>query len=113
MRSNTKTPKDVVSGPGTPEITQQLPQVNDFLLWAILTTIFCCWIPGIIALFNASRVNIKLAIGDIDGARRSSEEAKKWVLLTVAISAGLLLMGIILCVVFWSTFAEYFSSIKK
>ena len=54
------------------------PQVPNNLVWAILTTLFCCLPAGIVSIVYAARVNGKLAAGDIAGARDSAAKAKKW-----------------------------------
>ncbi|MDL5367589.1 CD225/dispanin family protein [Xanthomonas sp. NCPPB 2654] len=59
------------------------PQVSNNLVWAILSTLFCCLPLGIVSIVFASQVNTKLAAGDINGARDSSEKAKKWAIYSV------------------------------
>ena len=48
----------------------------NYLVWAILTTIFCCLPLGIASIVFAAQVNGKYAAGDSAGARASSEKAK-------------------------------------
>ena len=54
------------------------PQVPNNLVWAILTTLFCCLPAGIVSIVYAAQVNGKLAAGDIAGAQHSAAKAKKW-----------------------------------
>ena len=54
------------------------PQVPNNLVWAILSTLFCCLPAGIVSIVYAAQVNGKLAAGDIAGAQDSSAKAKKW-----------------------------------
>ena len=54
------------------------PQIPNHLVWAILSTLFCCLPAGIVSIVYAAQVNGKLAAGDIAGAQESSEKAKKW-----------------------------------
>lgn len=49
-----------------------------WLVESILVTLFCCLPFGIAGIVNASKVESRFYAGDIDGANRSSEEAKKW-----------------------------------
>lgn len=58
--------------------------VPNHLVWAILTTIFCCLPLGIVSIVKSVEVNSKLAAGDIAGARAASSMAK-----TLAISAAI------------------------
>ena len=59
--------------------TEVYTPVPNYLVFAILVTIFCCLPTGIVAIVYAAQVNGKLAVGDFDGARQSSENAKIWV----------------------------------
>jgi len=64
--------------------------VPNYLVFAILATVFCCLPTGIAAIIYAAQVNTKLQAGDIAGAQQASKNAKMWVLISVG--AGLLLM---------------------
>lgn len=61
-------------------VTKQVP---NHMIGAILTTIFCCLIGGIVSIVYASKVNTKLAQGDIDGARAASKTAKLWIIINM------------------------------
>lgn len=66
--------------------------IPNYLVHAILVTLFCCLPLGIVSIVFASQVNTKVAAGDIEGARESSAKAKKfWVW---ALIAGLSVMAI-------------------
>ena len=52
--------------------------VPNYLVPAILTTLFCCTPLGVPAIFYAVRVNSKLNAGDVEGARSASEKARLW-----------------------------------
>ncbi len=54
------------------------PMPDNYLVWAILTTIFCCLPLGIVSIVFASQVSSKYAAGDYAGALDASENAKKW-----------------------------------
>jgi len=59
------------------------PQVSNNLVWAILSTLFCCLPLGIVSIVFAAQVNTKLAAGDVAGARESADKAKKWAIYSV------------------------------
>ena len=65
---------------GTPAAggPQAGPPPPNNLVWAILTTLFCCLPFGIVSIVYAAQVNGKWAAGDAQGARESSDKAKKW-----------------------------------
>lgn len=58
-------------------------QVPNHMVGAVLTTLFCCLIGGIIAIIYASQVNTKLAQGDIAGAQAASKTANTWIIINV------------------------------
>ena len=53
------------------------------LVWAILTTLFCCMPFGIVAIVHASQVNGLYDAGNYAGALRASNSAKKWSLIAM------------------------------
>lgn len=59
------------------------------LVWAILTTIFCCLPLGIVSIVFAAQVNSKWAMGDVQGAYQSSARAKQFATWS-AISVGII-----------------------
>ena len=54
------------------------PPPTNYLVFAILTTIFCCWVFGIVSIIYAAQVNSKWYAGDYQGAINSSRNAKTW-----------------------------------
>jgi uncharacterized membrane protein YvbJ len=80
----------------------QPAQIPNYLVQAILVTIFCCLPFGIVAIVFAAQVNGKLQAGDINGAMESSRKAKLWCWLGFGIGLGigliyltLMLLGLI------------------
>ncbi len=50
----------------------------NYLVWSILTTLFCCLPLGIASIVFAAQVNTKWTAGDAAGALDSSQKAKKF-----------------------------------
>jgi hypothetical protein len=69
-----------------------VPMPNNYLVFAILTTLCCCLPLGIPAIVFASQVNTKFAAGDLAGAMDSSNKAKMW--CWIAFGCGLVAMVI-------------------
>lgn len=67
---------------------QQQPPPN-YLVFAILTTIFCCQILGIVSIVFAAQVNSRWNSGDIQGALDASKNAKLWA--WVAFGSGIII----------------------
>jgi hypothetical protein len=70
------------------------PPPPNFLIPAILVTIFCCLPGGIVAIVFASQVNSKWAAGDAAGARDASRKAK---LVTIWSAV----LGLVALILFW------------
>ena len=62
------------------------PAVSNNLVWAILSTLFCCLPLGIVSIVHAAKVNGLLAQGDIAGAQRASANAKTWCWVATALA---------------------------
>jgi len=73
---------------------QQLQQPQspppNYLVFAILTTLFCCQILGIVSIVFAAQVNSKWNSGDYQGALDASKNAKLWA--WIAFGSGLLIV---------------------
>lgn len=69
-------------------MNQQQPRPQNYLVLAILTTIFCCLIPGIVSIVYAAKVNGLYAEGRYDEAMAASRNAKTWGL--VGLGLGIL-----------------------
>ncbi len=86
------------------EITVQQPQNNqpapppNYLVWAILTTIFCCLPFGIVSIVFAAQVNSKWMMGDYDGARASSKNAKLWAWISFGVAVAISLVWLMLVI---------------
>lgn len=66
-------------------ITNQKP--DNYLVWAILTTVMCCMPLGIVSIIKATSVDSLWASGDQAGAIKAAQEAKKWAIIGVIVSA--------------------------
>ena len=67
---------------------------QNYLVWAILTLIFCCWPLSIVSIVFAAQVNGKYAAGDLTGAQESSRKAKQfalWSAIAACVIYGLLI----------------------
>jgi hypothetical protein len=72
--------------------------VPNYLVQAILVTLFCCLPFGIVSIVYAAQVNSKLAAGDYAGALDASQKAKTWSLWSFGIGLvfGLAYFGLII-----------------
>ena len=67
----------------------------NYLVWAILVTIFCCLPFGIASIVFAAQVNGKYAAGDYAGAMDSSRKAKQFAIwgVVIGVVANVILFG--------------------
>jgi hypothetical protein len=72
------------------------PKPDNYLVWAILTTILCCLPFGIVSIVYATKVDNLYYAGQYDEAMAKAKSAKTWAI--VAAGSGLLV--IILYVIF-------------
>jgi len=69
---------------------------NNYLVWSILVTIFCCIPFGIVAIVKSSQVNGLWAQGRYPEAQASADSARKWIIWSVVI--GLIVNAILIAV---------------
>ena len=97
-----QTPQPEMQTSNAPQSSQ--PSVPNYLVQAILTTIFCCLPLGIVSIVYAAQVNGKVAAGDRAGALESSRNAKMWA--WISFGAGLVVIVGYLLLVLLGVIAE-------
>lgn len=65
------------------------PKPSNNLVWAILTTLFCCLPFGIVSIVYAAQVDSKYNSGDYAGSLAASENAKKWAIISAVVALAL------------------------
>ena len=83
----------------------QKNSVNNYMVFSVLTTIFWCFIFGIIAIIYSSKVSKMIATGDIDNAIRFSKIARN--LDIIGIILGVLLFLVYSILAFMGAFTFY------
>ena len=73
--------------------------VENYLVFAILATVFCCLPTGIAAIVYAAQVNGKLQAGDFAGAQLASKNAKMWCWVSFGLGLGVCVIYGILAMV--------------
>jgi hypothetical protein len=74
-----------------PEPYNNREYIPNNMVWAILTTLFCCLPFGIVSIVYAAQVDGRRAAGDIDGARTAADKARFWAIVS-AVSMPVLLL---------------------
>ena len=80
---------------------------NNYLVWAILTTILCCLPLGVVSIVFSSQVNSKWAMGDAQGALKASNNARNF---AIASAVAVLVIGVVWLFFLILTVAESGSS---
>lgn len=71
------------------------PPPDNNLVWAILSTVLCCMPLGIVSIVKATQVNTLWSQGQLDAARRTADEARKWAMWSAIITVGVYVVAII------------------
>lgn len=61
---------------------------NNYLVWAILSTVLCCLPFGIVAIVKSTQVDSYWNQGNFDQAYRASDSAKKWTIISAVCGAA-------------------------
>ncbi|MDA8369836.1 MAG: CD225/dispanin family protein [Nocardiopsaceae bacterium] len=80
---------------------------NNFLVPAILATVFCCWPFGIPAILAAAKVNELWNLGDRGGAEEQASKAKRFTIIA-AVSA--VVLWIVIMLFYFLMFAAMFNA---
>jgi len=72
------------------------PKPDNYLVWSILTTLFCCLPFGIASIVQAAKVDGLWSSGDQAGAQKASADAKKWAQIAAAASVVVIVGYIVL-----------------
>lgn len=71
---------------------------DNYLVWAILTTVLCCLPLGVVSIVFSSQVNSKWAMGDVAGAQEASRKARKFAIWSGIAAVVVLVLGLVLVV---------------
>lgn len=83
-----------VSSSSSASPTPQKP--DNYLVWSILTTIFCCMPAGVVAIVYSAKVDSLWNKNEYKGAREAAKTAKTWCWVSFGVAIGLWLIFILL-----------------
>lgn len=63
------------------------PKPDNYLIWSILVTIFCCLPLGVVAIIKSSSVDSAYNAGNHEAAQAAAADAKKWCIIGAASGA--------------------------
>ncbi len=80
---------------------------DNYLIMAILVTIFCCLPFGIVGIIKASDVNGLYDKGRYEEAEKASADAKKWSMISLLCGVAIVVIYIILALIGLGSVSEY------
>ena len=78
-------------------LTSQKP--DNYLVWAILSTVLCCMPFGIVAILKASQVDTFWAQGNQTEAIEAANAAKKWTIVSAVSSVAVWSIYVLIVVI--------------
>lgn len=86
--STSEAPKEEPKQAPRPEPTTTSPappKPDNYLVWAILTTVLCCLPAGIASIVYSTNVDSKYNRGDYAGAEQASKNARTWAIVSAIV----------------------------
>src|SRR6202522_1131446 len=89
---------------GSPDWQSQQPgwpgqrEPDNYLVWAILSTVLCCLPLGIVSIVYSTKVSGLWSQGRYAEAQAASENAKKWAIISAIVQAVVYVIAIVLYV---------------
>jgi hypothetical protein len=83
---------------------------DNYLVWAILTTVFCCLPLGIVSIVYSTKVSGLWSQGRYAEAQAASESAKKWAIIAAIVGA---VVGVIVVILYFFIFAVAVSNLPS
>lgn len=72
---------------------------ENHLVWAILTTVLCCWPLGVVAILRAARVESLWFQGLPDKAHESADQARKWAIWSAVVPVVITAVAVLIFVI--------------
>ena len=86
-------------GPTNPNGPQMSQKPDNYLVWAILSTVLCCVPLGIVAIVKSSKVDSLWLNGNYAESIQAANDAKKWALISAGAGiAGVVIYGIVMLI---------------
>ena len=80
------------------------PKPPNYLVWAILVTLFCCLPFGVVSIVFAAQVDSKYNGGDLAGSLKASENAKKWAVISAVVGVAAVVVWLLFVVSIGASF---------
>ena len=94
------------TGGGFSNVGMKPPMPDNYMVWAVLTTLFCFFPLGIFSFVCATKVSSAYFIGDYTGAKKASDDAKKCAIWAAVLGVSSYILFFIL-VFLWMRYGEH------
>ena len=78
---------------------QRPPKPDNYLVWAILTTLLCCLPFGIVSIVYSSKVDSLYYAGDYISAQQAADKAKKWAMWSAISSIIVIVLALVVALI--------------
>ena len=78
---------------------QRPPKPDNYLVWAILTTLLCCLPFGIVSIVYSSKVDSLYYAGDYISAQQAADKAKKWAMWSAISSIIVIVLVLVVALI--------------
>lgn len=95
-----KPAQDVAANSPTSAARSAAEKPDNFLAWAIVSTLLCCLPFGIVAIVYATQVDSYWFSGNYEAAQRAAKNARTWTWVSVGVAAFCWLIYLLFVVVF-------------
>ena len=75
------------------------PPPDNYLVWAILSTICCCFPAGVVSIVYSTKVNSLYRMGQVRQAEEAAENAKKWACISAGISCAMFVLSLVFSII--------------
>ena len=82
--------------PGQQPGWQGQREPENYLVWAILSTLLCCLPLGIVSIVYSTRISGLWAQGRYAEAQEASENAKKWAIIAAIVGVVFIVISVVL-----------------
>lgn len=81
------------------EQSSRPPMPDNHLVWAILSTIFCCLPFGVVSIVYATQVESLYLQGRYEEAVDKSNKARKWAMISAGAAAAIIMLYVLILLI--------------
>lgn len=67
----------------TPQQPEPMP--DTYMVWSVISLVCCCFPASVVAIIYSAQVSSKYYAGDSEGAKRCSDRAQIWIIVSIVL----------------------------